>query len=111
MDRFSGPALLLVVYAAYLIFGIGMSGINVAWSLAPVSFAKGRDASPYSGAHVTITGIRGSIAPMLGAIMMSISFEVVFITSATLFLLGSIGMIIHSRKYSFEVEGTPATGT
>ncbi len=109
MDRFSGPALLLIVYASYLVFGIGMSGINVAWSLAPLSFAKGRDASPYSGAHVTITGIRGSIAPMLGAIMMSISYEVVFITSATLFLLGSIGMVIHSRNHRFEAESVAVT--
>lgn len=101
MEYFEGRNLLIVIYSAYLVFGIGMSGINVAWSLAPVTFARGADASPYSGAHVTITGIRGSIAPMLGALMMSISFETVFIASATLFLLGSLGMILHSRHYRF----------
>ena len=101
MEHFEGRGLLLVIYGAHVIFGIGMSGINVAWSLAPVTFARGADASPYSGAHVTITGIRGSVAPMLGVIMMSISYETVFIASASLFLLGSIGMIWHSRHYRF----------
>ena len=101
MQGLASSTLILVIFGAYLIFGIGMSGINVAWSLAPVSFAKGADASPYSGAHVTITGIRGAIAPMLGAIMMTISYEVVFISSATLFLLGSIGMILHRRNHPY----------
>ncbi|MCB1218528.1 MFS transporter [bacterium] len=102
LHGFEHGSLILIVYCAYLVFGIGMSGINVAWSLAPVTFARGADASPYSGAHVTITGIRGAIAPMLGAVMMSISYEVVFISSATLFLLGSLGMILHRRHYRYE---------
>lgn len=97
-------SLILIVYCAYLVFGIGMSGINVAWSLAPVTFARGADASPYSGAHVTITGIRGAIAPLMGALLMNISYEFVFYCSASLFLLGAVGMVLHRRHYRYEAE-------
>jgi hypothetical protein len=88
------------VYLAHIVLGVGMSGINVAWSLGPVSFAGDRDASRYSGAHVTLTGVRGTIAPLLGAVgLIYLGFNAVFIASAGLFLLGSAGMIHVGMRY------------
>jgi hypothetical protein len=89
-----GWSLVHLVYAGYVIFGLGMSGIHVAWSLGPVDFAGGRDASNYLGVHVTLTGLRGSIAPMLGAIGLSVfGYQAVFATAQVFFLLGAAGML------------------
>lgn len=87
--------LYLVVYGGYLVFGCAMAGINVAWSLGPIHFAGSADASGYSGAHVTITGIRGVLAPLTGAIVLKyLGYEPVFIASMSLFLVGCAGMLI-----------------
>ncbi len=96
-----GTALTLgVVYLAHLVFGIGMSGVHVAWSMGPVMFAGSRDASGYSGAHVTITGIRGLIGPMLGALgKMYFGFLPVLVVSAALFTVASLGMYLLRRHY------------
>lgn len=94
-----GIPLVYVVYLGYIIFGLGMSGINIAWSLGPVAFAGNRDASTYLGVHVTLTGLRGSVAPMLGAIGLSVfGYTTVFTTAAIFFLLGTAGMLHLNSK-------------
>jgi MFS family permease len=91
--------LYLMVYGGYLVFGCAMAGINVAWSLGPVHFAGSADASGYSGAHVTITGIRGMVAPIAGALVLKyLGYEPVFIASMLMFLLGSAGMVLIARR-------------
>lgn len=105
MQSGSPQLITVAVYAGYLVFGIGMSGVSVAWSMGPVMFAGKHDASGYSGAHVTITGIRGLIGPMLGALgKMYLGFGPVFIASAVLFAAGAIGMYLLRRHY-----GPPST--
>ena len=95
------PAMtVMAVYCGHLVFGIGMSGINVAWSMGPVMFAGKQDSSGYSGAHVTITGIRGLVGPMLGALgKMYLGFAPVLITSAALFAVAALGMYLLRRHY------------
>lgn len=88
-----GFPLQYVVYLGYLVYGMGMSGLGVAWNLAPITFAGNADASAYTGAHITLTGLRGVIAPMLGAVVLrAYGYAPVFIASATLFLIASAGM-------------------
>lgn len=99
----TGPGSVLtlgVVYFGHLLFGIGMSGVHVAWSMGPVMFAGSRDTSGYSGAHLTMTGIRGLIGPMLGALgKMYFGFFPVLLVSALLFLAGALGMYLLRRHY------------
>lgn len=102
------------VYASYLVMGIAMAGVNVAWSLAPVHFAGKADASGYSGAHVTITGIRGSIGPLLGAVGLKfLGYSPVFIASAVLFILAALGMLainhLNRKGYYSDNQAEPAT--
>jgi hypothetical protein len=88
-----GVPIVLVVYIAHLVFGAGMSGIAVAWNLAPIEFAGGADSSRYTGAHVTLTGIRGMVAPLLGAIGLKyFGYETVFLAAACIFATASTGM-------------------
>lgn len=94
-----GVPLVYIVYIGYIIFGLGMSGIHIAWSLGPIVFAGNRDASTYLGVHVTLTGLRGSIAPMLGAIGLNVfGYTAVFTVAAIFFLLGTTGMLHLSMK-------------
>jgi MFS family permease len=88
-----GIPLVLAVYFAHLVFGAGMSGIAVAWNLAPIEFAGGADSSRYTGAHVTLTGVRGMFAPLLGAIgLRYFGYDTVFIAAACVFATASAGM-------------------
>jgi hypothetical protein len=95
----AGIPLVWGVYASQLIQGIGMAGVNVTWSLAPICFAGNQDSSQYSGAHVTLTGIRGAIMPALGALGLSyFGFTPVFVASAVCFTLAALGMLhLHWR--------------
>lgn len=92
-------AAVIAVYAGHIVHGIGMSGMHVAWSMGPVMFAGSRDSSSNSGAHVTLTGLRGVIEPIAGALVkMYFGYTPVFIISAALFILGALGMaILHQR--------------
>ena len=70
-----------------------MSGINVVWSLAPVYFAGQSDSSSYNGSHVTLTGVRGVVGPLAGALVLHyLGYTPVFILSALLFAAASAGM-------------------
>jgi MFS family permease len=97
--RHTGFDLQYIVYLGYLVFGIGMSGLGVAWNLAPISFAGSADASAYTGAHITLTGVRGAIAPIMGAIGFKyFGYELVFGGAMALFLIASISMGILERR-------------
>jgi len=88
-----------IVYSSYLVMGAAMAGISVAWSLAPLYFAGNKDASGYSGAHVTITGLRGMFGPILGAIGVHyLGYIPMFAASTALFTAASIGMLIVYRR-------------
>jgi hypothetical protein len=60
----TGQVWLLFFTAAFV--GIADAGGVLAWNLGHHDFAKDHNASQYMGVHVTLTGIRGLIAPFLG---------------------------------------------
>lgn len=73
----------VIVFIAYTIFGVAMAGINVAWNMSSIFFAGKDDASMYQSVHVTMTGIRGMIAPILGfALLKLVGLTSVFIVAA-----------------------------
>jgi len=59
-----------LTYVAFAIFGIAMTGVNIAWNMGSIFFAGKEDASMYQGVHVTMTGIRGILAPLLGLLLL-----------------------------------------
>jgi MFS family permease len=109
--RDTGIDLQYVVYLGYLVFGIGMSGLGVAWNLAPISFAGSSDASAYTGAHITLTGVRGAVAPILGALTFKyFNYAVVFGAAMALFLLGAVSMAVLERRMKRDaMAGATAT--
>jgi hypothetical protein len=90
---------LVVIYAAHFIFGIGMSGITIAWALSTIYFSPVPEVSNYQAAHITLTGLRGLFSPALGyAVMKIFAIEYTFFLSAILFFSGGILMLNEYRK-------------
>ncbi len=83
-----------LVFVAFFIFSIGMTGINLSWNLSSIHFAKEHDASRYQGVHVALTAVRGILGPLLGYFVMKFfPLQYVFFTSFLFFLLASSGML------------------
>ncbi|HCM15879.1 MAG TPA: hypothetical protein DHW79_08065 [Candidatus Cloacimonas sp.] len=80
----------IVVFIAYTIFGLAMTGVNMAWNMSSIFFAGNDDAAMYQSVHVTLTGVRGLIAPVLGFILLKgLGIESVFIVAAGFLALAS----------------------
>ncbi|GAB1366923.1 hypothetical protein MASR1M36_17940 [Candidatus Cloacimonadaceae bacterium] len=81
----------VIVFVAYFIFGIAMSAVNVAWNMSSIFFAGKEDASIYQSVHVTMTGIRGLIAPVLGFTLLKLfGLTAVFIVAAGFLALAAV---------------------
>lgn len=73
----------VIVFIAYFIFGVAMTVVNVSWNMSSIYFAGKDDASMYQSVHVTMTGIRGLIAPILGfALLRIFNITAVFVVAA-----------------------------
>lgn len=46
--------------------GLGMAGGALAWNLGHLDFAQPEEAEIYMGIHVSLTGLRGLLAPLIG---------------------------------------------
>ena len=53
-----------------LVKGMAMGGGNMAWNLGHNDFADRRLVSTYMGIHMTLTGMRGVVAPYLGVLLL-----------------------------------------
>jgi MFS family permease len=56
-------------YVAYVFFGLGMAGVDVAWTLGSNTFAPQGRIQSYMAIHVTLVGIRALMAPFLGLLV------------------------------------------
>jgi MFS family permease len=73
----------IIVFVAYFIFGVAMTAVNVSWNMSSIFFAGKEDASIYQSVHVTMTGIRGLIAPILGFTLLKLfNITAVFVVAA-----------------------------
>jgi MFS family permease len=87
-----------LVYLASFIFGIGMSGVMIAWALSSIYYAPKYQESNYQAVHITLTGLRGVFSPALGyAVMKIFAIEYTFVLSALLFLSGGLLMLRESK--------------
>lgn len=92
------------LWIAAAIRGIGFGGGVLAWNLGHQDFAPVEQSSRYMGLHVTLTGIRGLLAPALGMglytylhSMGEITGGSVFFVGAVISGIGGIGFLILSR--------------
>ncbi len=70
----AGGALALAIPLLYLsrgVVGVGFGGGRLAWAIGHHDFAPPHLANVYTGIHVTLTGVRGAIAPFIGVFLYS----------------------------------------
>lgn len=81
----------LVVSCA--MFGAAMSGVNVAWTLGPLHFAKDGRTHAYTSVHVFLVGVRSVIAPGLGYAIASLTnVRVTFLVAAGFLVCATLTM-------------------
>ena len=57
-----------VLWTGAVLLGAAQAGANLGWNLGHNDFASLGRAQHYMGVHVTLTGLRGGIAPPLGVL-------------------------------------------
>ena len=93
------------IWAAAIIRGIGFGGGVLAWNLGHHDFATPQTSSQYMGVHVTLTGIRGFLAPILGVFVYETLLAWgytgggVFLLSSILGLCGALGFLWLGRHF------------
>ena len=89
----------LIVYSAFLVFGIAMSAVHISWNMSSIFFAGKEDASMYQSVHVSLTGLRGIFAPFLGFLILRLfGVRAVFCVSMFMFFLSSFLSYKHYLK-------------
>jgi MFS family permease len=61
---------ILLVNIAFAFFGVAMTGVNLSWNMGTIYFAGKGESPMYQSVHVTLTGIRGVVAPLLGLVLL-----------------------------------------
>jgi len=87
------------LYLAFLFRGVAMSGVNLVWNLGPIHFAQGKDSSNYMGVHMTLTGVRGLLAPIMGmGLYYLLGIRNAFLVSIAIFVVsGSLAALFAKR--------------
>lgn len=57
-----------LLWIAAILYGVGYAGAQLGWNLGHNDFASLGQAQHYMGVHVTLTGVRGLVAPPLGMV-------------------------------------------
>lgn len=65
------PWTLFWVFFAYLLYGIAQGGSHLIWHLSGPHFAQNEESSRYSSVNILMVGLRGLVAPALGALLCS----------------------------------------
>jgi hypothetical protein len=86
--------------------GIGFGGGVLAWNLGHQDYAPVEQSARYMGLHVTLTGIRGLLAPALGMALYSLLLRsgieagpIVFYVGALFSAIGGIGFILLAKAH------------
>jgi hypothetical protein len=93
-----GIKIYYILILAYISYGIFAATMALLWYIGSAYFCKKEDAANYQSVHLSLTGVRGVIAPVLGiAIYEWIDFKGVFGIGIVI-LLFSIAVMIFSLK-------------
>ena len=95
------------IWIASIIRGLGFGGGVLAWNLGHHDFAAPEHSSQYMGVHVTLTGIRGLLAPLLGISAYEILIAQghptgggVFLVASLLGVLGATGFLLLGKRFA-----------
>jgi hypothetical protein len=98
------------VAIAQVLLGVSLAGGNLAWNLGHSDFATDdKSAASYMGVHVMLTGLRGFIAPFVGAWLYQVPVvgRGVFVVTALICvaaLFGFASMARHAPKRTVQAK-------
>ncbi|MGV6852937.1 MAG: MFS transporter [bacterium] len=100
-----------------LVLGVAYAGGMLGWNLGHHDFAPPEKATQYMGLHVTLTGVRGLIMPLIGVMIFQwftknthINPGWAMLLPFTLSLSGAFGFIWLHHKYKKQLSGRPELG-
>lgn len=97
---------MMTVYGAQVLRGVAMGGGTITWLLGTMYFASKEDLPLYMGLHTTLTGVRGLVAPFVGAwIAGRIGAQPLFGISWLLGWLSAALMLLLARHVSRQARG------
>lgn len=97
--------------AASALYGVGMAGVFLGWTLGPVSLAPTTDRVPqYMAIHQTLVGVRGVLFQGLGMLVYRVSgsFSAAFLLAAAAFLWSALQMRGLHRSIAVRQHDLPA---
>jgi hypothetical protein len=101
--EFWGITLYYSLIASYIWYGIFGALMALLWYIGSSYFCAMHEVSFYQAIHVSLTGIRGFMAPVLGIVLLDlIGYTGVFI--ASLFVLGLAVFIMVSSMKSHQID-------
>lgn len=93
-----------LLYVAYGLYGVMQAGSELSWHMSGPVFSKNKDSSLFSGINVLSVGVRGCVAPFLGALLFSVTDSfVVLVLSACLCLMAAFYFLRCNRYYQHEI--------
>lgn len=84
---------------AFSLYGLGMAGVNIVWTMGPVQFAPPGAANRYMGVHVALVGVRAVIGHVLGGAVAEHfgSARAAFVLAAAFFTI-AMPLMARSRR-------------
>ena len=104
------------LFIASVVIGISWGGGVLAWNLGHQHFAPRDRDTEYMGVHITLTGLRGFIGPMLAVQLYgwlaARDFAVgAFLVCLAMNVIGAMGFVLLSRRMLSQTEEPPAKVT
>ena len=91
----------LLAYGAFVVRSLGMTGVGIVWNLGSIFFADKDNEATYQAIHLTMVGVRGLTAPILGYIALTLlGYTNTFLVSAGILFLASLIMYLDGRRIS-----------
>jgi len=95
---------------AYFFFGIFTATMALLWYIGSAYFCKPSDSGIYQSIHLTLTGVRGIYAPLLGVFLLQLfGFTGVFLVGIFSLAWAIILMYKSMRKYNIKAETEEGT--
>lgn len=89
----------ILLYFTYFYFAIFMCGVTISWNLSSIFYAPQFEVATYQAVHITLTGVRGLVAPFIGYFILKLfSMEATFLVSSLFFSFAGIMMLKESRR-------------
>ncbi|MCH2142506.1 MAG: MFS transporter [Phycisphaerales bacterium] len=89
-----------LLWISAIVRGTGFAGGVLAWNLGHHDFAPVENSGAYMGTHVTLTGIRGLAAPMVGVLGWHLVGGWVFLAPIVLAMAGGLGFAILAKRHA-----------